>query len=500
MADSAPKAHGGGLSHYHLLWEHELAELAPIMDTLGRYRQKILEQWYQLYVLHFGQERSLTQAEFFETCGLDLDVIVETVRVGGFEQLVTRMRRIGVSLAERHVPFAEVVASMYLFEESAIATFPATIDPALYRVFDKVSHCRIIALAEAYFKDQAAIAAARIDTLEKEASLLAGELRTNFHGLVGATSVMRSLYERIEAAAAASGTVLIVGESGTGKELVARALHECSSDPKARFVALNCAAIPRELIESELFGYKRGAFSGAAMDYPGLFRAAEGGTLFLDEITEMSAATQSKLLRVLQERTVRPLGSLREVPFDVRLLASSNRDLKAAVRDGVLREDLYYRLQVNLLEIPPLRERLIDVPKLTEHFITLFNRCDVRTLPIVGIDPAALEAMSDYEWPGNVRELANTIESAFTFCPRDTIRLSDLPPAIRATVTAQSGQSQDTGNGPTEPIESLSIMDTERELIQRALTTTGGNKFRAAKLLGISRKRLYSRLRKYQMK
>ena len=334
-SSAAPAAHHNNLSYYHLLWDHELAELAPIMEALARHRQEILEHWYQLYLLHFGDERSLAQNEFFELCGLDLDATTETLRAGTFEQFVIRMRRIGVALAERRVPFAEVVASMHLFEESAIAFFPAGVDPSLYRVFDKVSHCRIIALAEAYFRDQAALAAARIEVLEKEAGRAAGEGRSSFHGLVGATPVMRRLYARIEAAAGVRGTVLIVGESGIGKELVARAVHECSRTPAAPFVALNCAAIPRELIESELFGYKRGAFSGATIDYPGLFRAAEGGTLFLDEVTEMSAATQSKLLRALQERTVRPVGSTREVPFDVRVIASSNRDPQTAVREGV---------------------------------------------------------------------------------------------------------------------------------------------------------------------
>ncbi|HVA39434.1 MAG TPA: sigma 54-interacting transcriptional regulator [Candidatus Binataceae bacterium] len=487
--------HRNNLSYYHLLWDHELAELGPIMDALASHRREILEHWYQLYLLHFGDERSLAQSEFFDLCGLDLDATTETLRAGTFEQFVIRMRRIGVALAERRVPFAEVVASMHLFEESAIANFPPGTDPLMHRVFDKVSHCRIIALSEAYFRDQAALAAARIHSLEKEAGLLGEEVRTSFHGLVGATPVMRRLYARIEAAAGVRGTVLIVGESGAGKELVARAVHECSRTPAAPFVALNCSAIPRELIESELFGYKRGAFSGATIDYQGLFRAAEGGTLFLDEITEMSAATQSKLLRALQERTVRPVGSTREVPFDVRVIASSNRDPQAAVRQGVLREDLYYRLQVNLIEVPPLRERLADVPLLADHFIALFNRRMMRTASVTGVEPQALDAMERYDWPGNVRELSNAIESAFTFGPADTIRLADLPPAIAATAGVEPPPLAVAPAGSA----TLSFADTERDLIRRALVSTGGNKLRAAKLLGISRKRLYARVRRYRL-
>ena len=492
----APAAHPNHLSYYHLLWDHELADLRPIMDALASHRREILEHWYQLYLLHFGNDRSLAQSEFFEICGLDLDATTETLREGTFEQFVIRMRRIGAALAGRRVPFAEVVASVHLFEESAIANFPQGVDPSMYRVFDKISHCRIIALSEAYFRDQAAIAAARIHSLEKEAGLLGGEVRTNFHGLIGATPVMRRLYARIESAAGVRGTVLVIGESGTGKELVARAVHECSRTPAAPFVGLNCAAIPRELIESELFGYKRGAFSGATIDYPGMFRAAEGGTLFLDEITEMSAATQSKLLRALQERTVRPVGSTREVPFDVRVIASSNRDPQAAVREGSLREDLYYRLQVNLIEVPPLRERLADIPLLADHFIALFNRRMMRAAPITGIEPQAFDAMERYGWPGNVRELSNTIESAFTFGSADTIRLADLPPAIAARAAVEPAPQTVAPGGSAA---TLSFIDTERDLIQRALVSTGGNKLRAAKLLGISRKRLYARLRRYQL-
>jgi two-component system response regulator AtoC len=491
--------HQSQLNYYHLLWDYELAELAPILEALASHRQEILEHWHQLYLLHFGDERSLAQSEFFEICGLDLDATTQTLREGTFEQFVIRIRRIGVALSERRVPFAEVVASMHLFEESAIAAFPTGVAPSLYRVFDKISHCRIIALAEAYFRDNEAIAAARIQGLEKEASRATGEGRSNFHGLVGATPAMRRLYARIEAAAGVRGTVLIVGESGTGKELVARAVHECSRTPVAPFVALNCAAIPRELIESELFGYKRGAFSGATIDYQGLFRAAEGGTLFLDEITEMSAATQSKLLRALQERAVRPVGSTREVPFDVRVIASTNRDPQAAVREGNLREDLYYRLQVNLIEVPPLRERLADVPLLAGHFIALFNRLIMRTAPITGIEPQALEAMSRYNWPGNVRELSNAIESAFTFGPADTIRLADLPSAVAARAETPPSAPQSVPPGEAGNTATLSFTDTERDLIRRALASTGGNKLRAAKLLGISRKRLYARLRRYQL-
>jgi transcriptional regulator with PAS, ATPase and Fis domain len=304
---------------------------------------------------------------------------------------------------------------------------------------------------------------------------------------------MRQLYERVEAACSTRGTILIMGESGTGKELVARAIHEGGPNPNSPFIALNCAAIPKDLIESELFGYKRGAFSGANTEYIGLIRAAEGGTLFLDEITEMSPDTQSKLLRAIQEHSVRPVGSTREVPVEARLVASTNRDPLQAVRSGQLRNDLYYRLQAGVISIPPLRERLEDIPLLVEHFIDLFNARHTRPTPVTGIEEEALEAMRLYEWPGNVRELANAIESAFTFGRSSLIRLQDLPPVM----TGGHAVEQRTSSFAI-PIGSFA--DSERTIIQRALKSTEGNKVQAAKLLKISRKKLYAKITKYGLK
>ena len=211
---------------------------------------------------------------------------------------------------------------------------------------------------------------------------------------------------------------------------MARAIHKAGSNPNAPFVAVNCPAIPRDLIESELFGHKRGAFSGADVDYIGLFRAAEGGTLLLDEITEMNLETQSKLLRALQERTVRPVGSIAEVPVNVRVIASTNRRLDQTVKMRLLREDLYYRLQANVIELPPLRERSEDLPLLTSHFIKIFNTDAVRAVPVIGIAHDAMAALLRYSWPGNVRELSNAIESAVTFGRSSWIRSKDLPQSV----------------------------------------------------------------------
>ncbi|MBI2962831.1 MAG: sigma 54-interacting transcriptional regulator [Deltaproteobacteria bacterium] len=490
-----PDIRRGEVCHFHLVWDHELDELQPVLEALAQNRDEVLGHWHQLYRLHFGDARALSEAEFLEIFGADLDAATADLRRKDMDRFAADVRRVGERLADRGVPFSEVIASMHLFEESASRFFPP-LPPSrghVYLSFDKLSHCRMIVLADAYFRSQAAVAAARVHGLEREAARLPRAARERFHGLVGASAPMHELYERIEAAAATRGTVLVVGESGTGKELIARAIHECGAPPRGAFVALNCAALPRDLIESELFGYKRGAFSGAVAEYVGLFRAAQGGTLYLDEITEMSPETQSKLLRAIQERMVRPVGSTREVAVDARLVASTNREPDEAVREGRLRHDLYYRLQVNVLRVPPLRERREDLPLLVDHFIAVLNERLRRPVPVVSIEPDALEALERYDWPGNVRELANALEAAFTFGRAATIRRGDLPPTM-----ARPGAS-DPRPRPAAGVHLPSFAEVERDLIGRALESTQGNKVKAAELLRISRKRLYAKIHKYRL-
>jgi two-component system, NtrC family, response regulator AtoC len=483
---------GGGPRHFHLLWDTELDELRPVLESVQKHRNSVLEHWHELYILHFADSRSLAKPEFIEIFGGELDATLKDLLDKDMDQFAADITRIGEVLAERGVPFSELIVSMHLFEESAATAFPMfpPLMPRTYQSFDKLSHIRMIVLSDTYFRSKSAVAGARILALEREAGVLPKHSRSRFHGLVGASAAMRQLYDRVESAGGTRGTILIVGESGTGKELVAHAIHECGEQPAAPFVALNCAAIPRDLIESELFGYKRGAFSGANAEYMGLFRAADGGTLFLDEVTEMGADTQSKLLRAIQERTVRPVGSTREVPVDVRLIASTNRDPDEAVKDGRLRHDLYYRLQAGVIQIPPLRERLEDVAILVEHFIELFNARQMRATPVMGAEDEAIETMRQYSWPGNVRELANAIESAFTFSRSPVIRLQDLPASIAgslATERAPAVRSRPVG----------SFADAEQALIRGALEATEGNKVKAAKLLKISRKKLYAKIAKY---
>jgi two-component system, NtrC family, response regulator AtoC len=486
--------------HYHLLWDDELEALRPILTQVYERLGEVIEHWYRRYVLHFGDSRSLSETEFRELFHSALSRNTRDLLDGDMDRYSIDTIRTGELLCKRSVPFAEVVASLHLYEESAYSVFPKDPPPplAIYTAFDKLSHIRMILLADAYFRSASASAGARIQALERQATLTAREERSVFHGLIGSSSAMHRLYDRIEAAGETRGTILIVGESGTGKELIAHAVHECGENPTAPFVALNCAAIPKELIESELFGYRKGAFSGANSDHLGLFRAAEGGTLFLDEITEMAPETQSKLLRAVQERSVRPVGSTREMPVDVRLIASTNRDPEAAVRAGNLRQDLYYRLQAGVLSVPPLRERSDDVPLLVEHFIDLFNERLRPRVAVRGIEEDALAAMNRYPWPGNVRELSNSIEGAFTFGRSPIIRLQDLPVGIAARLPERSLHGADSV--PRDAVVALpagSFAEAERELIVRALISSDGNKAAAATLLRISRKKLYAKIEKY---
>jgi transcriptional regulator with PAS, ATPase and Fis domain len=473
------------------LWDSELEELMPVLESIQKHRAEVLEHWFNLYLLHFGDSRALNRTEFMEVFGTELDTTLRDLLARDIDRFAVDVSRVGETLAERSVPFSELIVSMHLFEESATTAFPSFPPPMprIYRAFDKLSHIRMIVLADTYFRSKTAVANARIEALEREAAALPRDVRTHFHGLVGKSAAMHRLYEKIEAAGRTRGTILIVGESGSGKELVARAIHECGPHSNRPFIALNCAAIPKDLIESELFGYKRGAFSGANVEYLGLFRAAEGGTLFLDEITEMSPETQSKLLRAVQEHKVRPVGSTSEIPVDVRLVASTNRNPQEAVKRGLLREDLYYRLQAGVISVPPLRDRIEDIPLLVEHFIDVFNARQTRPAPVTGIEEEALAAMQRYNWPGNVRELANAIEGAFTFGRSPMIRLQDLPESVAGTQPVRQTGIADLPLG--------TFAESERVIIQRALESTQGNKVKAAKLLKISRKKLYAKIAKY---
>ena len=316
--------------------------------------------------------------------------------------------------------------------------------------------------------------------------------------IIGASPPMKRVFETVRKVAASESTVLITGESGTGKELVARSIHAESPRAEGPFIPINCAAIPTELLERELFGHEKGAFTGAVRPRPGRFELAHGGTLFLDEIGEMSPLLQVKLLRVLQERSFERVGGTRSIQVDVRIIAATNRDLEAEVKEGRFREDLYWRLNVIPIEIPPLRMRREDIPLLVDHFLERFASRNGRPGP--SIKPEAMRALLDYPWPGNVRELENLLERLTVLAEGPAIGLEDLPPRILGG----------DGSDPllTQPMFSLpegglklqeEVARLERCLIQQALQRAGGVKKRAADLLGMKRTTLIEKMKKLGM-
>ncbi|MDQ3013534.1 MAG: sigma-54 dependent transcriptional regulator [Acidobacteriota bacterium] len=307
--------------------------------------------------------------------------------------------------------------------------------------------------------------------------------------MIGASRPMQKLFEQIGIAARSSSTVLITGESGTGKELVARAIHQMSGERKGDLVPVNCAAIPADLIESELFGHMGGSFTGARQARAGLFEAADGGTIFLDEIGELPLAMQPKLLRTLQEGAVRRVGANVEKKVNVRVVVATNRDLEEEVKQGRFREDLFWRLNVIHLRVPPLRDRPLDIPLLTEHFITKY--CQAAHRPPLEVSAEALAILTAYSWPGNVRELENAIERAVAFSPGAVITADGLPERIRSTgaVAAVIARASE---------KMLTMREVEREYILEILRRTEGNKKQAAGLLGLDRKTLYRKLDEYR--
>jgi DNA-binding NtrC family response regulator len=306
--------------------------------------------------------------------------------------------------------------------------------------------------------------------------------------IVGASRPMRELYDHITRAAHSSSTVLIMGESGTGKELVARAIHEMSGR-KGAFVPVNCAAIPAELIESEFFGHTGQAFTGAKQSRMGLFETAGGGTVFLDEVGDLPMAMQPKLLRTLQEGSVRPVGSSAEIKVNVRIVAATNRNLDEDVGSGRFREDLYWRLNVIRLRVPPLRERTFDIPMLVEHFINKVTAASGKQ-PL-DVSPDALAILTAYSWPGNVRELENAIERAVAFARGAKLTPEDLPERVRS-----SGEASAIIAGAR--MQRLTLRELERDYILDTVREAGGNKSRAAELLGLDRKTLYRKLDEYR--
>jgi DNA-binding NtrC family response regulator len=359
--------------------------------------------------------------------------------------------------------------------------------------------------------------------LRREVANLKREVQSQrrFGSLIGDSPAMRAVYRVIEAVSQNKSTVLITGASGTGKELVARTLHAKSPWARAPFIAVNCGAFSETLLDSQLFGHRRGAFTGAISDQQGVFQAASGGTLFLDEVSEIPLPLQVKFLRAIQEREITPLGTTRPIKIDVRIVAATNKDLRGEMRAGRFREDLFYRLNVVNIELPALADRREDVAALVEHFVAEFAKS--YNVSPKRVSAAALERLQAHSWPGNVRELQNSIERAFALSSAETIEVADIAPGLAdASPTARGGPPEDApfGAGPEDaasdvladedassPPASASIdlsqvvplEEAERRVIAAALRQARGNKNEAARLLQIDRQRLYRKIEKYQL-
>ncbi len=316
--------------------------------------------------------------------------------------------------------------------------------------------------------------------------------------MIGMSEPMKQIFEVVDRVADTPSTVLITGESGTGKELIARALHENSSRKDAPYIRVNCAAIPPTLIESELFGYEKGAFTGANTSKPGRFELAHGGTLFLDEIGEIALEMQVKLLRAIQEGEFERVGGIATAKVDVRLVTATNQDLKQRIQEGLFRDDLFYRLNVVHIHLPPLRERQRDIPLLIEHFLERYNEKFSKT--IGGLDDASMSLLANYQWPGNIRELENVLERCVLFCDSDTVTRQDLPPDFSderggtTEVTREDDTELRPENGLKDQVKAVTI-DLERRLILKALEQTGRNVTKAAQLLKISRKSMQIKMK-----
>jgi len=326
----------------------------------------------------------------------------------------------------------------------------------------------------------------RVGELEQKVQRLQSALRDkhSFDSIASRSPAMRTVLQQMTAVCNNKANVLIVGESGTGKELIASGIHYNGLSAAGPFVPVNCAALPEALVESELFGHAKGAFTGATHDSPGLFRSADGGTILLDEVFEVSPDIQVKLLRTIQELKVRPVGGLVEEPVDVRILAATNRDIAESLESGALRKDLYYRLSVITIRVPPLRERREDIPLLVEHLMARHR--ERYGFHIGPVQPAAMDLLCRHSWPGNVREMENLVERWFAMGRKEPITVSDLPAELQAGVPLPAPSPLAFDQESSTPLQEM-----ERQAVRQALKAAGNNKTKAATQLGISRKKLY---------
>lgn len=411
----------------------------------------------------------------------------ETLRAGDFDLVVTDLNMAGMNglaLCERIVADRPDVPVIVITAFGSLETAVAAIRAGAYDFVPKPFEVEALVVS----LNRAIQHRALREEVKRLRRTVSGHQQAG--DIVGQSVAMHRIYDLLERLKDSDASVLLTGESGTGKELVARALHHRSQRSSGPFVAINCAALPEALLESELFGHVRGAFTDAKSAHTGLFIQANGGTLFLDEIGEMPIALQPKLLRALQERKIRPLGGEVEVPFDIRLVSATNRDLEAAIDEHTFREDLFYRINVLHMVLPPLRARGNDVLLLAQHFLDRYAGAAGKR--VTGISSKAAEKLLGYAWPGNVRELQNCIERAVALAQYADVAVEDLPEKIRNYRHMQLVVTSD------DPADFVSVHEMERRYVLRVLQSAGGNKTIAARILGLDRTTLYRKLEQYQ--
>lgn len=409
---------------------------------------------------------------------------IRTIQGGQFDVILTDLQMPGLNglaLCERIVANRPDIPVVVMTAFGSLETAVAAIRAGAYDFVSKPVEMDVLTLAL-----QRAIQHRK---LTEQVRVLADQVHDSrrYAKLIGESPVMQRLFDELRRVADTDSSVLITGESGTGKELVARALHDQSRRKSKPFIAINCAAVPEPLLESELFGHKRGAFTDATADRKGLFLQADGGTLFLDELAELPIGLQPKLLRALEQRSVRPVGGEAETPFDVRLIAATNRDLETAVEEKRFREDLFFRINVIQINLPPLRSRGNDILLLAQHYLEQFAVTGGKQ--IIGLSPPTAQKLLDYAWPGNVRELRNAIERAVALTRFDRIAVDDLPDRIR---NYRHTHLELAGDNPTElmPME-----EVEHRYIRHVMKVTHGNRSQTAQILGMDRKTLYRKLK-----
>jgi two-component system response regulator HydG len=428
-------------------------------------------------------ETALRLRDFESRWYTSADEALLTLDDGNFDAVLTDLKMpdtTGLQLCEKIVANRPDIPVVVMTAFGSLETAVSAIRVGAFDFVTKPIEMDLLAIAL-----QRAVTHRR---LQDQVKLLSERVEQSgrFGEMIGDSPAMQDLYDQLTRLADSESSILVTGESGTGKELVARSLHRRSRRAKGPFVPVNCAAIPETLLESELFGHAKGAFTDARSERKGLFQQAEHGTLFLDEIGEMPQSMQAKLLRALEENKLRPVGGDKEVEFDVRVLSATNRDLETAIEDGRFREDLYFRLNVIQLELPPLRARGTDVLLIAQHYVTTLAARAAKA--ITGISGKAAEKLLAYSWPGNVRELRNVIERAVALTRYEQIAVEDLPEKVR------NYRSDQVVVGGHDPAELLPMEEVERRYIQHVLNTVGGNKTTASRILGLDRKTLYRKL------